>query len=1442
MKHVKFLLNGVFFIFLISIFAQKVEAQYFIDFEGPGETKTGYASGTVNLSGLDWNMTEALIGTLDADWKNGERSARLRGYGTSAMTMLQNKGNGIGNVSFYYRRYGTDSQVDWKVEYSVDDGSSWIQIGDNFTPLASNDVQVFNEDVNVAGDIRVRIKRATETGTSNKRLNIDDILITDYTGGTPVVVTPSFTPPGGNYLTPQTVTISTTTQGATIYYTTDGTEPNQSSILYAGPIPVNQSVTIKARAYAPDHIPSSVGNAEYILPITVNNIQELRTSPYGFYFLQGEVITTFTQSYRNQKFIQDATAGVLIDDPSGVIDTDYEIGDGITGIYGTTMEFGGMVEFVPYMDPGAPSSTGNEIIPIEISIDDMINNFETYESRVVKINNVSFDTPGVNFATGKAYSFTDSNSNTAQFRTTFYSANYIGTAIPSGSGDIIGILNSTSAGEFITSRSSDDLVFNPCFSIAQLRASALNQEYTINCEAILTYKQQWRNQKFVQDETAAILLDDLAGIITTEYNIGDGITGISGILRNHNGMLRLEVNADPGLPTSTNNVVDPEVVTLAQLNANFGLYQSKLVRINGVTFANGGSTFIEGNNYPISDASSDASGVFRTEFYDADYLYTQIPTAAVDLIVIPNTVSNANYVTSRFASDIISLQPTITVTSPNGYEMWERGTIQNITWTSQDFTGNVKIVLLRPPLYTVVIADNLENTGFFEWSIPADQQVANNYKIRVQGVIPGDPMDESNNFFSIVAELPVPKIVINEIMYNPSNSNPVLPDNRYEYLELYNNSTFTVDLTGWKVTNAISHTFTSGTILTPGEYLVLAKNADSLMNYYGISNVITWDVGDLNNTGETIELRASDQTLMDVVSYSSSSPWPSAANGQGPSLELIHPDLDNSLVENWMASIAELGTPGAQNSVYGYEKVTVIAPNGGETFYTGTSTNIQWSRVNYSGNLKIELLDGESVVQLLANNIPAVNESWSWAIADNQSVGTTFKIRISDVEDGEPMDESDGFFAIATASNPTIKVLSPNGGEVITQGVIYDITWSTVDYQGTVLIELLTSTKNSDAIELGTAESTAGTFAWNVTQDPGNNYIIAISDLATGAPSDQSDAPFTIQLPPQDPKIVINEIMYNPPEAGNDTLEYIELYNADDIAHNLQGWKFSKGVDFIFPSVTINPGEYLVTAIKASAMMNTFGVTALQWSSGALSNSGEQIELLDNLGNVVDNVTYGTNSPWPAAANNHGPSLSLIDPLLDNSLAINWAPETALAGVNSAGKPIYGTPGSLNFPGTAQGIFIPKGWGGISSYITPAQPSMEDVMQLIVNDLTIVQNFNYLYFPLYQINSIGNWDNNVGYQLKIENARYHVLSGTNVSSKTVNLTGGWNGLPVLSQCEVNANLLFDSLPGVIFVKDMGSNEVYWPGGGLNTLEKLIPGRAYYIKVAGPISITFPECE
>jgi hypothetical protein len=222
--------------------------RYFVDFEGEGEVKTSYTTGTVTLSGINWDMTEALIGDLSTDWKNGVRSARMRGYGTSAISMLENKTTGAGNVSFKYRRYGTDTQVDWKVEYSTNDGGSWTQLGSSFTAPASDVVQTFSEDLNLGGNVRVRIKRATESGTSNARLNIDDIALTDYydyPAGIPVVVgdetitvsggnanngsgtppawtNPSFTPSATYSLTligagPWTVTIATTALWGAFY-------------------------------------------------------------------------------------------------------------------------------------------------------------------------------------------------------------------------------------------------------------------------------------------------------------------------------------------------------------------------------------------------------------------------------------------------------------------------------------------------------------------------------------------------------------------------------------------------------------------------------------------------------------------------------------------------------------------------------------------------------------------------------------------------------------------------------------------------------------------------------------------------------------------------------------------------------------------------------------------------------------------------------------------------------------------------------------------------------------------------------------------------------------------------------------------------------------------------------------------------------------------------
>jgi len=75
--------------------------------------------------------------------------------------------------------------------------------------------------------------------------------------------TPTFDPPGGTYLLPQTVSISDASPGVTIYYTTNGSTPTTSSTRYTGPILVLLRTTIKAIAVAPGWTTSDVATATY---------------------------------------------------------------------------------------------------------------------------------------------------------------------------------------------------------------------------------------------------------------------------------------------------------------------------------------------------------------------------------------------------------------------------------------------------------------------------------------------------------------------------------------------------------------------------------------------------------------------------------------------------------------------------------------------------------------------------------------------------------------------------------------------------------------------------------------------------------------------------------------------------------------------------------------------------------------------------------------------------------------------------------------------------------------------------------------------------------------------------------------------------------------------------------------------------------------------------
>jgi hypothetical protein len=84
-------------------------------------------------------------------------------------------------------------------------------------------------------------------------------------GTTATTATPTFSPAPGTYSSPQMVTISDATAGATIYYTTDGTNPTTSSTVFTVPIPVGSTATIKAIAAAPGLANSAVATAIYTI-------------------------------------------------------------------------------------------------------------------------------------------------------------------------------------------------------------------------------------------------------------------------------------------------------------------------------------------------------------------------------------------------------------------------------------------------------------------------------------------------------------------------------------------------------------------------------------------------------------------------------------------------------------------------------------------------------------------------------------------------------------------------------------------------------------------------------------------------------------------------------------------------------------------------------------------------------------------------------------------------------------------------------------------------------------------------------------------------------------------------------------------------------------------------------------------------------------------------
>lgn len=399
----------------------------------------------------------------------------------------------------------------------------------------------------------------------------------------------------------------------------------------------------------------------------------------------------------------------------------------------------------------------------------------------------------------------------------------------------------------------------------------------------------------------------------------------------------------------------------------------------------------------------------------------------------------------------------------------------------------------------------------------------------------------------------VSSLTINEIMYNPSTEQG--SDTSLEWIEIYNDGNTIIDLSDWKID---SYNFDNYNISSE-EYIIIARTKDDFVAYYNPSNYTVLDgYFSLSNTGDSINL--SDGTTDIIVSYDNSL----GADGNGKTLEYYDSE--------WFESFYINGTPGSQNSVFGFSTdYSVIEinefmpdPIGDDDF---DMPNGEWVELYNSGNMPLNLKD-----LVLYDN----DDSHELYITDTDTLqGTTILAK--------------GYLVIYRNGDSDFN-LNNNGADEIRLYDGYPVA-------GSNLIDSLTY---SNTIE--------------------NKSWSNIDEIWKKTPATPGEININITLEYDYSVLTINEFFPDP--LGDDSVpmpggEWIELYNPSSseidtsgmLLTDLNNQKLYISSTTTTQSTLIQPQNYITIYINGQ--------------SGFLNNEGmEKISLFDKNGNFIDKAEY----------------------------------------------------------------------------------------------------------------------------------------------------------------------------------------------------------------------------
>jgi len=406
----------------------------------------------------------------------------------------------------------------------------------------------------------------------------------------------------------------------------------------------------------------------------------------------------------------------------------------------------------------------------------------------------------------------------------------------------------------------------------------------------------------------------------------------------------------------------------------------------------------------------------------------------------------------------------LTVVAPNGGETWLRGTAHEISWTSSNLTGNVRISLIRSVTdEQITLAESVPvDAGVFVWNIPAEFPLATDYRVHIVWltmltIYVGDMSDGT---FTVFADTPPPPATVTVVAPNGG--------------EVWNlGSAHTIQ---WNYVTPAN---------VPGPVQIAILGADNSTEPAFIIAPEAPNVGSFIWTpvnlpvGDNYRIRIRSVANPDVCDIS---------------------DGCFSLITNTLPSL------------------TVVSPNGGEIWVKGTTHSIVWNWLNVSGNVMLQLFGAESTVPVLtmAQSIPVASGHFEWNIPATVPVGSQYKVRVTLVNTtGLTLcDFSDGPFTIAEANpNPLIQVISPNGGEQWAIGGSYPIVWTSAMLAGNFEIALMRNDNmTTPYLVLAPSQNNLLQFVWTIpeTVPVGNNYKVRVRNVANNDMGDLSDGFFSI--------------------------------------------------------------------------------------------------------------------------------------------------------------------------------------------------------------------------------------------------------------------------------------------------------------------------------------------